>query len=95
MAKVKVRTFTVVRDALGSNVVEVEVPPPETVGHIFDVLHQKYGKPFRDTLWDPNTGEMAPFLIRLNEEIISSTFDMEQSIKDGDEIAVIFPLGGG
>ncbi len=95
MAKVKVKTFTVVRDALGSDIVEVEVPPPETVRHIFDALIQKYGKVFRDTLWDPNTGEMAPFLIRLNEEILSSTFDMDKPVKDGDEVAIIFPLGGG
>ena len=95
MARVKVRTFTVVRDALGADVVEVEVNPPETVGRIFDVLSQTYGKAFRETLWDPLTGGMAPFLMKLNEEIISSTFDMDKPIKDGDEIAVIFPLGGG
>ena len=95
MAKVKVRTFTVVRDALGADVVTVEVPSPETVRQIFDVLSQKFGKTFRDSLWDPNTGEMAPFLMKLNEEIISSTFDMDKPVKDGDEVAVIFPLGGG
>jgi molybdopterin converting factor small subunit len=38
---------------------------------------------------------MEPFLMRLNDEIISSTFDMTKKIKDGDEIAIIFPVGGG
>jgi sulfur carrier protein ThiS len=38
---------------------------------------------------------MAPFLIRLNDTVISSTLDIDKEIKDGDDIAVIFPIGGG
>jgi len=38
---------------------------------------------------------MTPFLIRLNDEMIRSTSDMGREIKDGDKIALIFPLGGG
>ncbi len=94
MAKVKVRGFTVVRDALGASVVEVDVAPPETVRSAFDSLLKKYG-PLREVLLDPATGEMAPFLLVLNEEAISSTFDMDRPVKDGDEIVIIFPIGGG
>ncbi|MFC1931634.1 MoaD/ThiS family protein [Chloroflexota bacterium] len=95
MARVKVKTFSVIRDVLGSDVVEVEVSTPETVGGLFDALLRQYGQPFKDKIWDPNTGEMAPFLIKLNETIISSTKDMDKKIQDGDEIAIIFPIGGG
>jgi MoaD family protein len=95
MARVKVKTFSVIRDVLGADVVEIDVNPPETVGEIFKVLMRQYGEPFKEKIWDRTTGEMAPFLIRLNDEMISSTFDMNKPIKDGDEIAVIFPVGGG
>jgi MoaD family protein len=95
MARVSVKTFSVVRDVLGSDVVEVEVDKPKTVGGVFDVLLRKYGEPFKEMIWDPNTGEMTPFLIRLNDEMIRSTSDMGREIKDGDKIALIFPLGGG
>lgn len=95
MARVKVKTFSVIRDVLGSDVVEIDVDKPETVGGLFEALLRQYGQPFKDRIWDPNSGEMAPFLIRLNETIIRSTADMDREIQDGDEIAVIFPIGGG
>jgi len=95
MARVRVKTFSVVRDVLGSDVVEIEVDKPETVGGVFDALLRRYGEPFRKMIWDPNTGEMTPFLIRLNDEMIRSTSDMGREIKEGDKIALIFPLGGG
>ncbi len=95
MARVKVKTFSVIRDVLGSDVVEIDVANPETVGGLFDALLRQYGQPFKDKIWDPNTGEMAPFLVTLNEAILRTTSDMDQEIKDGDEIALIFPIGGG
>ena len=95
MARVKVKTFSVIRDILGSDVVEIDVDNPETVGGLFDTLLRQYGQPFKEKIWDPNTGEMAPFLIKLNETIIRTTSDMDKEIQDGDEIAVIFPIGGG
>ncbi len=95
MAKVKVKSFSVIRDVLGSDVVEIEVNKPETVGGLFDELVRQYGQPFKNKIWDPNTGQMAPFLIKLNNSIISSTSDIDHKIQSGDEIAIIFPIGGG
>lgn len=95
MARVKVKTFSVIRDVLNSDVVEIEVDNPATVGGLFNALLNQYGQPFKEKIWDPNTGEIAPFLIRLNETIIRTTSDMDEKIKDGDEIAFIFPIGGG
>ena len=95
MARVSVKTFSVTRDAIGAGVVEIDVENPETVGELFDTMARKYGKPFKEKIWDPNTGEIAPFLIRLNDEIIRSSVDLDKKIKDGDKISLIIPVGGG
>ena len=95
MPRVSVKTFSIIRDALGADVVEIQVDEPATVGRLFDTLVETYGEPFKEKIWDPNTGKISPFLIRLNDEMIRSTADMDREIKDGDKIALIIPVGGG
>ena len=95
MARVKVKSFSVIRDVLGSEVVEIDVNEPETVGGLFQEMLRRYGQPFKEKIWDPETGQIAPFLIKLNESIIRSTSDMDSKIQNGDELAIIFPIGGG
>ena len=95
MARIALRCFSVVRDVLGAGTVEVDVAPPETVRAVFDALFARYGTPLRQVLVDPETGELTPLLLVLNGEAISTTFDMDRAIKTGDELTLIFPIGGG
>lgn len=95
MATVRVKGFSVVRDVFGANVVEVEVPAPETVGAALEALLATFGQPLRDVLVDPETSEMTPFLLVHNGESISSTLDRQRPVKSGDELVMIFPIGGG
>jgi MoaD family protein len=95
LARVKVKSFSVIRDVLGSEVIEIDINEPETVGGLFEELLRRYGQPFKEKIWDPETGQIAPFLIKLNESIIRSTSDMDYKIHNADEVAIIFPIGGG
>ena len=95
MTRVKVKSFSVIRDVLGSEIVEIDVNEPQTVRGLFDELVRRYGQAFKDKIWDPNTGQIAPFLMKLNESMISSTRDIDHKIQNGDELAIIFPIGGG
>lgn len=95
MATVTFNCFSVVRDVVGARTVEVEVGPPETARGLFDALFARYGQPLRDVLVDPATGELTPVLLVVNGEAISSTHDMDRPVKTGDEITLVFPIGGG
>lgn len=94
-ATIKVRSFTVLRDVFGADLIEVDVAQPGTVQGVFDALFARYDGALREVIWDPELDQMTPFLIRLNDEILSSTFDMHRPVRSGDEIAIIFPIGGG
>ncbi len=95
MARVKLKTFSVIRDVLGGDAIEVTVPPPETVEALFDTLVRRYGAPFQHLIWDQTTGKMEPFLLVHNGTLIRSTVDMQRHLTDGDELSIIFPVGGG
>lgn len=95
MAKIKVKGFSVIRDVFGATEVALEVGHPETVKAVLDALLQRYGEPLKKVLVDPDTGEMTPFLLVLNGEAISSTLDTGRPVKTGDEMTLIFPIGGG
>lgn len=95
MARVKVKGFSVVRDVFGAGTVELEVGPPETVKAALAALLAKFGDPLKKVLVEPDTGEITPLLLVLNGEAISSTLDVDRSVKTGDELTLIFPIGGG
>lgn len=95
MARVRVKSFSVVRDVLGASQIELEVEPPETVQGVFAALFARFGGPLREVLVDPDTGQLTPLLLVLNGEAISSTHDMNRPITSGDEITLVFPIGGG
>lgn len=95
MATVKVKGFSVVRDVFGAGVVDVEVGPPETVKATLAALLAKFGEPLKKVLVDPANGEITPLLLVLNGEAISSTLDVDRPVKTGDELTLIFPIGGG
>ncbi len=95
MATVKVKGFSVIRDVFGASVVEVDVGPPETLKATLAALLDKFGEPLRKVLVEPDTGELTPFLVVVNGEAMSSTLDVDKPVRTGDEITLIFPIGGG
>jgi molybdopterin converting factor small subunit len=95
VATVRVKGFSVVRDAMAASVVELEVGPPATIRATLDALLARYGPRLRQVLVDPATGELTPFLLVHNGESVSSTLDRDRPVRSGDELTIIFPIGGG
>ncbi len=94
MATITVKGFSVIRDAMGAGTVTLDVAAPETVRGALDTLLAQYPR-LKNVLIDPETGDLTPFLLVLNGEAVSSTLDASRAIKTGDEISIVFPIGGG
>ena len=59
MAKVRVKRFTTVRAILGAATVDFEAPDPASLGGALEALIAEYGRPLREALCDPDTGDGA------------------------------------
>ena len=95
LATVSVQGFTVIRDIFGGSTISVDVAEPATVSGVLQSLLDRYGQPLNAVLCDPRTGEITAFPMRLGDEMISSILDGSRAVKDGDELIIIFPVGGG
>ena len=82
---IKVLFFARIRDQVGCNELELELPETVSdVGAFTDQLKQR-GKAFSAALSDPNV------LVAVNQEMASS----QTTVEDGDEIAYFPPVTGG
>jgi len=95
MAKIKIQSFAEIKDALGNEIVEIEVNDDATIRDVFEKLAKEYGSAFKDQIWNKLTGEMEPFLVMLNEKTYSSLHEFHTKVNDGDEIAILLPVVGG
>lgn len=71
-----------------------------TVGDLLDLLVSKESIVsnsglLRQWLIDPNTGKLAVFGIAINGDLLSIQKNIDRRLKDGDEIIIINPIGGG
>ena len=82
---IKVLFFARVRDQVGCNELEVELPDTvSNVGAFTDLLKSR-SQACRDALSNPN------ILVAVNQEMASS----QTTVEDGDEIAYFPPVTGG
>ncbi len=80
--RVNVRYFAVVRERLGRETEEVELPAPADVRAVLDLLVERR----------PELGALRKYLqIAVNQEMVSPA----QPLADGDELALIPPVAGG
>ncbi len=93
MAKVIVKFFASVREAAGVKSREMEA---RNIRHLLDILVQEFGPPFRDTVIDPDTGELKRFFsCMVNGRRIELLNGYGTELRDGDVVAIFPPVGGG
>jgi MoaD family protein len=96
MGKVKVKFFAHLRQAAGTSEIDMEIKEGGTLEDLLKELTEKFGPNFEDRIRDPTTGMLAPFLIMVGREEISTVRgDLKHKLSNGDVISLLEPVGGG
>jgi len=96
LGKIKVKFFAHLRQAAGTNELDMEIKEGETIKDLIDRLSNKFGPDFQDRIRDRTTGMLAPFLIMVGREEISTVRgDLNHKLNDGDVVSLLEPVGGG
>lgn len=95
--KVKVRILRgPLTEIVGKSEISVQSEKKVKVTDVLNLLSKKYGKPFRDYVFNPKTGEVNSYLIfALNGVNVSSIKGTETLIEDGSELLILSATGGG
>ena len=93
--KVEVKFFTSLREITGKKVDKVQVQNIITVEELLTQLSKKYGKEFREYLYNEK-GKVHRYLsILVNGKSINILQGLDTELKEGDTVAILPPVGGG
>lgn len=83
-------------EILGKQEITVECEGQVRVIDVLHILAKDYGKSFIDKVFNPETGEIRPyFVLALNGVGLNGLKATETEIKDGSELLILSPTGGG
>ena len=93
--KVEVKFFTSLREITGKKVDTIQLQDAITVNELVKMLSEKYGKKFREYIYDKDgvTQEFLSFLV--NGKNINNMQGFDTKLGDQDVIAILPPVGGG
>ena len=93
--KVEVKFFTSLREITGKKVDKIQLQNTITVNELITVLSEKYGKNFREYIYNKK-GDVQEFLSFLvNGKNINIMQGFDTKLQEMDVIAIIPPVGGG
>ena len=96
--QIQIRYFTSLREIVGKREETLSFPDAQktTVTDALKMLQTKYGAPFTDYVFNPQTGQLKAFLqFLINGTSITALQRLETPLKDGDVLAILPPVGGG
>ena len=92
---VEVKFFTSLREITGKKVDEIQLQNAITVDELLTLLSEKYGKNFREYIYNKK-GEVQGFLSFLvNGKNINIMQGFDTKLQENDIVAILPPVGGG
>ena len=96
MIRVKIHTILEIKRIIGQREIEVSVPDGSTLDDLLSQMIDTWGEELRLKLYDPETSKLFPYIrFMVNGRDIGFLNKMETILKDGDEILILPPVGGG
>ena len=93
--KVKVKFFTSLREITGKKVDEVQLQDTITVEELLTQLTKKYGKEFREYLYNEKGKVHSHLSILVNGKSINVLQGLDTDLREGYTVAILPPVGGG
>ena len=96
MPRVFLRFYTLFRTVAGTGELALDLPPGSTVKDALESASRKLGEEFQTLIWDRDSGQVLPFLVTFRGKVIPSTTNvLDSSIREGDIVTLMDPVGGG
>lgn len=94
--KVSVRLFTVLRELAGKGEETLEFnAEPVTVRGVLEELVKQHGKAFKDYLYDEERNVREHLQLLVNGKSVDLLDNLNTQLKEGDQVAIVPPVGGG
>jgi len=92
---VKVKFFTTLREIVGKKEEQIELSRSVTVEALLRQLSKTYGKDFEDYVYDELRNVRGHLHFLVNGKSISTLQGFKTKLREGDQIAILPPVGGG
>jgi len=93
--KVTVRFFTTLREITGHKEENIELSETAAVNLLLKQLSSKYGKEFDDYMFDELGDVHGHLQILINGQSVATMRGLKTKLKEGDQVAILPPVGGG
>jgi len=93
--KVRVKFFTTLREITEKKEEQIEFSKAATVESLLKYLSRKYGDEFIDYVYD-ELGSVRGYLhLLVNGQSTTALRGLRTRLKEGDQVAILPPVGGG
>lgn len=93
--KVVVRFFTTLREITGKKEEQMEFSKSASVNIVLKKLSENYGADFNDYMFDELGDVRGHLEILVNGRSVTTLSGLRTKLKDGDQVAILPPVGGG
>ena len=95
MSNIKIFFLSLLEDITGVNEITLNIDKNSTIKDVLKLLTSEFGKEFKITIFENPDTLSKYIIISLNGKDIRSLKNLESSLHDGDEVALLPAIAGG